>query len=241
MIIIAHRGWSGKAPENTYAAFKLAIEEPMIQEVELDVHLTKDGIPVVIHDHTLERTTNGTGFVSDYTFKELRQLNAGSWFDEMYELETIPSLEEVLELFKSTTCRLVIELKQMAEYYPNLEQSVVDLIRKYNMYSQVTVSSFDHESVRKVKELDESVETGLIYLGRTTLLLEQIHYTRAANISMHYAFVTEELVDTMVCEGIKMGVWTVDEDYIIERLTGYHPNLRVTTNYPDRLMKLVQF
>lgn len=240
MIIIAHRGWSGKAPENTMAAFTLAREEPRIQEVELDVHLSKDGIPVVIHDHTLERTTNGSGLVKDMTFEELRKLDAGGWFDQSFNAETIPSLEEVLVAFKNSNCKLVIELKQMADFYIGLEQAVAALITKYDMYEQVIVISFDHDSVKKMRELDSDIEIGLIYLGKTTLMLDQVAYTDASSISMHYGFVTKELVDRMIAEGIKMGVWTVDDESVIERLSDYHPELRVTTNHPDRLMKLVQ-
>ncbi|MGV2720137.1 UNVERIFIED_CONTAM: glycerophosphodiester phosphodiesterase family protein, partial [Klebsiella pneumoniae] len=79
---MAHRGWSGKAPENTMAAIQLALAEPAIQAMEIDVQLTRDGVPVLIHDFTLERTTNGSGLVKDHTLEELRQLDAGKWFDE---------------------------------------------------------------------------------------------------------------------------------------------------------------
>ncbi|MCM3761082.1 glycerophosphodiester phosphodiesterase [Alkalihalobacillus oceani] len=238
MKIVAHRGWSGQAPENTLAAFRLALDEPLITEVELDVHLSKDGIPVVIHDHTLERTTNGNGAVRDYTFSELQQLTAGSWFDQEFSAERIPSLEEVFQLFKDRPTRLVIELKQTAGYYSGLEEAVVKLIQSYQMERQVTVISFDHISVKLVKDADPAIETGLVYLGRPTLLLEQARYTKAGFISMHYAFITESMVGELLQAGIKIGVWTVDEEETLKKLTSFHDELRVTTNHPERIIAL---
>ncbi|WP_088103273.1 glycerophosphodiester phosphodiesterase [Halalkalibacter urbisdiaboli] len=240
MIIVAHRGWSGKAPENTLAAFKLALEESQIQEVELDVHLSKDGIPVVIHDHTLARTTNGFGFVKDFTFEELSKLDAGSWFDSSYADEKIPSLEETLQLFKHSDCKVVIELKQLANYYNGLEKEVVNLIHQYEMDSQVVVSSFDHESVMKIKEYDAAIDTGLIFLGRPTLLVEQMKYTGAKSLSIHYGFVTKEMVNVMLDYDINVGVWTVDEEEVINKFVKYPKDFRITTNHPDRVIKALQ-
>ncbi|MCM3715828.1 glycerophosphodiester phosphodiesterase [Alkalihalobacillus oceani] len=238
MKIIAHRGWSGQAPENTLAAFRLALDEPFITEVELDVHLSKDGIPVVIHDHTLERTTNGRGAVRDYTFSELQQLTAGSWFSQEFMAEKIPSLEQVFQMFKGRTSRLVIELKQTADHYPGLEEAVVKLIQSYQLERQVTVISFDHISVKTVKDADAAIETGLVYLGRPTLLVEQARYTGASFISMHYAYITESLINELIQAGIKIGVWTVDDEDTQNKLASFHDELRVTTNYPERIIAL---
>jgi glycerophosphoryl diester phosphodiesterase len=238
MNCIAHRGWSSKAPENTVAAFRLALQEPQMYAVELDVHLSKDGIPVVIHDHSLERTTNGSGLVKESTFKQLHTLDAGSWFGSTFSSEKIPSLEEVFELFKPTTCRIVIELKQTGNYYQELEEAVVDLIKKYNMHSQVVVASFDHESVVKVKRLDSNIETGLIIFGRPTLLLEQLIHTGASFISMHYAFITEELVQLLLENEIRVGAWTVDDAKVIERLSRYSDHIQITTNDPEQFLKV---
>ncbi|WP_051330968.1 glycerophosphodiester phosphodiesterase family protein [Aneurinibacillus terranovensis] len=93
---IAHRGWSGRAPENTLAAIKKAIYHPAIDGIEIDVQMSLDGVPVVIHDYTLERTTTGTGYVGSYTLTELKKLDAGTWFSSSFAGETIPTLEEVL-------------------------------------------------------------------------------------------------------------------------------------------------
>jgi glycerophosphoryl diester phosphodiesterase len=101
------------------------------------------------------------------------------------------------------------------------------------------LSSFEHESMRVVHEIDPSIATGLIYLGKPTLLLEQLRYTGASSLSMHHAFVTREFVEQMADEGIDVGVWTVDEPEALRRMTALHPRIRITTNHPDRLMEVL--
>ncbi len=101
-LCVAHRGFSGIAPENTLAAFKLAIDQLFVRWIELDVQLSKDGVPVVIHDFTLERTTNGTGRVKDTDWKELKRLDAGGWKSAEYQGERIPTLAQVLDLCRGT-------------------------------------------------------------------------------------------------------------------------------------------
>ncbi|UVI32900.1 glycerophosphodiester phosphodiesterase [Paenibacillus spongiae] len=237
--IVAHRGWSGAAPENTLAAFKLALSDADIACIELDVHLSKDGVPVVIHDHTLDRTTNGTGFVQSLTYEELRSLDAGSWYAPQYHDEKLPTLEEVLLLTKGR-CRLAVELKKIGNMYEGIEQKVIDLILRYEMKEQVVLSSFDHDSMKKVNEIDSSFMTGLIFLGNPTLLLEQLQYTGARSISIHHAFITKALMDQMTEHGIDVGVWTVDDTAIMARMMDLYPAARITTNYPDRLLNLIR-
>ncbi|MCQ6557517.1 glycerophosphodiester phosphodiesterase [Paenibacillus mendelii] len=237
--IVAHRGWSGAAPENTIAAFKLALTEPGIACIEFDVHLSKDGIPVVIHDHTLDRTTNGTGFVQSLTYEELQSLDAGSWFAPQFSNEKIPSLEEVLQLTKGR-CKLAVELKKALHMYEGIEQKVIDLILRYDMKDQVVLSSFDHESMKKVNEIDPAFTTGLIFLGKPTLLVEQLQYTGAKSVSIHHAYVTMELMEQMNAHGIDIGVWTVDDPAALAEILHRYPEARITTNYPDRLLKLIR-
>ena len=129
--------------------------------IEVDVQLTKDAVPVLMHDFTLERTTNGTGMVRDYTFEELQQLDAGSWFDPQFSGEKIPTLEEVLELTKGRVI-LNIELKKMGLVDDALEQKVVTLIQKHNMHADVVVILFNHWAVKEVKQLDPQVKVGII-------------------------------------------------------------------------------
>ncbi|NBD25660.1 glycerophosphodiester phosphodiesterase [Paenibacillus glycinis] len=236
--IVAHRGCSGVAPENTMAAFKLALGEPDIAIIELDVHLSKDGVPVVIHDHTLDRTTNGSGLVQAYTLEELRQLDAGGKFAPEFAAERIPTLEDVLELAKGR-CKLHVELKMLANEYAGIEEKVVSLIQRHGMQDEVVLSSFNHDSMKRAYGLDPSIATGLIFLGKPTLLAEQLRYTGATSVSMHYAFMTPELAEEMAVLGIDLGVWTVDEPEVLARIIKAYPGMRITTNYPDRVLRIV--
>ncbi|MDQ8735691.1 glycerophosphodiester phosphodiesterase family protein [Paenibacillus sp. LHD-38] len=237
--IVAHRGWSGEAPENTIAAFKLAMTDPDIPIIELDVHLSKDGIPVVIHDHVLDRTTSGTGPVKAFTLEELRQLDAGSWFAPSFEGERIPTLEEVLLLTKGS-CKLHVELKSMGDEYEGIEEKVIAIIQRHNMQEEVFLSSFDHDSMKRANEIDPTIRTGLIFLGKPTLLIEQLRYTGAASVSIHYAFITPLFVEEMIQNGIDLGVWTVDDPDILTRIIEQYPDMRITTNHPDRVLRIVR-
>ncbi|WP_410513105.1 glycerophosphodiester phosphodiesterase family protein [Paenibacillus sp. BR2-3] len=237
--IVAHRGWSGEAPENTIAAFKLALTNSDIAIIELDVHLSKDGIPVVIHDHMLDRTTSGRGPVKAYTLEELRQLDAGSWFDPQFAAERIPTLEEVLQLAKGR-CKLHVELKVMGDEYKGIEEEVIAIIDRHGMKEMVVLSSFDHDSMKRAHEIDPSIRTGLIFLGKPTLLVEQLRYTGATSVSMHYGFVTPALVNEMTGHGMDMGVWTVDDPDILAGIIEEYPDMRITTNHPDRVLRIVR-
>lgn len=233
---VAHRGWSGKAPENTMAAFTLALEEPEIYAIELDVHLSKDGIPIVIHDHSLERTSDGTGLVMERTAEELQKLDAGKWFGMQYEGEKIPLLEEVLKTTKNKK-PLLIELKQMGNYYQRLEQKVVSLVNQYGMQSQVTIISFDHQAMKKVKEIDSNMKTGLIFSGNPTMLYEQLDFTGAQHASMNHHFLTEELVKYVKNRGIELGAWTVNDRDSLVRTQALSEQIIITTNYPELMLR----
>ncbi|SDW71940.1 glycerophosphodiester phosphodiesterase family protein [Paenibacillus sp. CF384] len=237
--IVAHRGCSGEAPENTMAAFELALSEPAIPMIELDVHLSKDGVPVVIHDHTLDRTTSGTGPVKAYTLEELRRFDAGSKFDPAFAGQGIPTLEEVLLLAKGC-CKLHVELKMLANEYEGIEERVISLIQRHGMQEEVVLSSFNHDSMKRAHEIDPSIPTALIFLGKPTLLAEQLRYTGATGLSVHYGFVTQELVDEMTTLGMDLGVWTVDDSEVLARIIEAYPNIRITTNYPDRVLRIVR-
>ncbi|GAA4720205.1 glycerophosphodiester phosphodiesterase [Brevibacillus fulvus] len=235
---MAHRGWSGKAPENTLAAINLALSEPAIGAIEIDVQITKDGIPVLMHDFTLERTTNGQGLLKDFTYEQLSALDAGSWFGEAYSGERIPALEQVLQAVKGK-CRLNIELKTAGGLYPDIAPKVVQLVEKYEMKEQVMITSFDHETIKQVGELDPSLTTGLIILGQPVLLDEQLRATGATILSMGYPYLTKEFVQQSIAKGQTVIAWTVDDQQEIAKLMSWHPELLICTNHPDRMISLL--
>lgn len=234
-ICMAHRGWSGKAPENTMAAFHLCFDEPQIQAIECDVQLSKDGVPIVIHDFTVERTTNATGFVAEFDYVDLSKLDAGSWFSSAYAGERIPRLEDVLKAAKGK-CKLNLELKKAGELYPGLEKKVLELIYHVGMESEVCLTSFNHEVVRKVGELDSEIPTGLIVYGKPLLLREQMKFAGASILSMSFAYLTKEWVHEMIGgEGYTIVAWTVDDPQMIQRVMDLHPDIQICTNYPERM------
>lgn len=160
---IAHRGLESIAPENTLVSFILAIEKGA-DGVELDVQLTKDNQVVVIHDITIDRTTNGTGKVKDKTLAQLKQLDAGSWFGSKFSKVKIPSLEEVLRMFHGKeNVILIIELKNSG-LFSKLPRKVVGLINYYNMERQIYVASFNLIALWHTKNLNPRIRTSLLGL-----------------------------------------------------------------------------
>lgn len=237
-ICMAHRGWSGKAPENTMAAIRLALAEPAIGGMEIDVQLSRDGVPVLIHDFTLDRTTSGSGLVMDHTLEELRQLDAGIWFDEKFAGERIPTLEEALQAVKGR-CTLNIELKATSDMYPGIAEKVLELLERYEMKDEVYITSFDHDLIRQVRQLDATVVTGLIVLGRPVLMLEQLEAAGANILSMGYPYLTRELACEALEKGYKVIAWTIDEPRDMQIVMSWHPEVQVCTNHPDRMLELV--
>lgn len=237
-ICMAHRGWSGRAPENTMTAIRLALAEPAIQAMEIDVQLSRDGVPVLIHDFTLNRTTSGTGLVKDRTLQELRQLDAGSWFGEKFAGERIPTLEEVLLAVKGR-CTLNIELKATSDMYPGLAEKVLELLERHEMKQQVYITSFDHDLIRQVRQLDESVQTGLIVYGRPVLMLEQLREAGANILSMGYPHLNREMALAAIERGYTVVAWTLDDPEDIRTVMSWHPDIQICTNHPDRMLELV--
>ena len=157
----AHRGASGYAPENTLDAFRKAVEMGA-DGIELDVQMTKDGELVVIHDETINRVSNGKGWVKDYTYEELKKFNFNKTHLE-YTKEEIPTLEQVYRLIKPTNLTINVEIKTGIVFYPGIEERVLELTERLGMKEHVIYSSFNHYTIRKIKELDPQAKTGMLY------------------------------------------------------------------------------
>lgn len=164
--VIAHRGSKGTHPENTLPAFQEAIDVKA-DGIELDVQLTKDGELVVIHDEKLNRTTNTKGWVKEATLAEIKQLDAGSWFSESYQDTRIPTLSEVLDLLKSNqfTGLLNIELKTDKINYVGIEQKVLHALEENEVTYQVVLSSFNKDTVRRLRAITKDYELAFIGFG----------------------------------------------------------------------------
>ncbi len=163
--VIAHRGISAKAPENTIAAFQRASQVPGIDMIELDVRLSKDEEVIILHDRTLQRTSTGNGVARKYSLSEIRHFDAGSWFHPAFSDQRIPTLEEVLRL-AGTQMWIDIEIK--SDWYKReppglLEAKVLHAVRQCEMNDRVLFSSFDHRLLANLKRLDSSATTGVLY------------------------------------------------------------------------------
>jgi glycerophosphoryl diester phosphodiesterase len=233
LIITAHRGASGLAPENTLASVKKAMEIGA-QFSEIDVHLTKDEKIVLLHDVTLERTTNDSGAVYSKTLQELKMLDAGKWFGEDFNGEPIPTLKEVLTLV-SGRMKLNIEIK-ISGNEPNIAKKVVQLINQENFAKQCIVTSFDEATVRKVKQIDEKIVTGLIIGGEYK---SDPFDGDWEIISTNYKNVDSQFMDKARQAKKFVHVWTVNETAEMERLIELKVD-GIITNVPHILKELVQ-
>ena len=157
MKIFAHRGASGYAPENTLTAIKKAIEMKA-DGIEIDIQLTKDGKIVVMHDWKVDRTTTGRGFVYELDFGYIRSLDAGQWYTKDFIGEVVPTLEEVLDILPNDMM-LNIEIKDIARKHSNIEEKMLEVLKKYpEKFNNIIVSSFHHDKIRKFQELDPQLK-----------------------------------------------------------------------------------
>ncbi|MFF2481552.1 glycerophosphodiester phosphodiesterase [Paenibacillus sp. NPDC058071] len=231
---VAHRGWSGRAPENTMAAIRLAIEEPRVEWVEIDVQLSKDSVPVVIHDYKLRRTTNGRGLVKDWTAEELSALDAGSWFSPRYRGERIPLLEEVLQEGFGRI-GLNIELKTDGIRYPHIEERVWSLVKAYGAENDVVITSFHAGALHTMRSLtDGEARTGLIVDKWRESLIAELRGTDSDFLSIEYGKLKPERINRLKEAGIRTMAWTPNEVRAIRKTAALDPDIMICTNYLDR-------
>lgn len=231
MKIWAHRGASGYASENTLEAFALAAEMKA-DGVELDVQMTKDGHLVVIHDETIDRTSDGRGAVRDYTLSQLKQFNFNKTHPEYTHAE-IPTLREVYELLKETDLIVNVELKTGICFYDGIEERVLELSGRMGMEQRVLYSSFNHYSITRIKELCPSAKTGVLYMDG---IYRPVEYAEALMAeALHPAYYNMQypgLMEQAKTRGIKVHVWTVNTPEQFKRCRELGVDA-VITNYPD--------
>lgn len=236
MKIYAHRGYSSKYPENTLAAFRATAQLP-VEGVEFDVHLTADQKVVVIHDESIDRTSNGSGYVKDLTLEELRKYDYGSWFSNEFTGEVIPTLSEVLEVFKDTHHRINIELKSDIFVYVGLEELVLREVEAHGLMDRVVISSFDHEAVKRVAELAPNVENAALFVN---MILDVSNYQRklpAKALHIYLPTAVRKPVLEAITKGSIVRVWTVNDIKYAEALL----NIGVDAIFTDEPEKMLGF
>jgi len=220
-LIIAHRGSSAHAPENTLAAFQLAAEQGA-DAIELDVDLTFDGHAVVMHDATIDRTTDGQGRVSALTLAEIRQVDAGRWKSTAFRGERVPLLDEVFEAVGQRVL-INVEVKSTSLHSNGVETQVAVLVRRYGLIERVIISSFNPLALRRIKQIEPRLACGLlvapdlpVYLRRAWLapLIPQLDARHP-----HHSQVDRRLVEKCHARGQRVNVWTVNEAATLAAMT----------------------
>jgi glycerophosphoryl diester phosphodiesterase len=201
MIIMGHRGAAALEPENTLLSIERAVNIG-VNAVEIDVRLSKEKELVVIHDATVDRTTNGMGAVSSFTVDELKKLDAGKG-------QHIPTLQEVI-CFVDNKVNLVIELKE-----EGTAEGVFKLIKERSMKESVYVISFWHRFAKTIKEMDSSIKTGVLFVG-CPVNVSIAHEASADALVMNYAFIDMSFVQTAHKEGLKVFVWNIDNKNLLQ-------------------------
>jgi len=212
-LLIGHRGYPAKFPENTPAAFEGAMQAGCGM-IELDVTLTRDRKVVVIHDDTLDRTTTGKGPVKGHTLAEIKALDAGSWFDARFAAERVPELSEVMEL-TAGRCLLNIEIKESAfeADYPAdaIEHQVVKLVKTSGGLDRVILSSFDKRILQRIAAMD--APPAIAYIsdhGADWRVLEMLLAMKAFSWHPRFKVLTRDQVEMMHASGLKVFPWTIN-------------------------------
>jgi glycerophosphoryl diester phosphodiesterase len=242
-MVVAHRGFSGKAPENTMAAFSLALKAG-VSMIELDVQLSKDNKVVVIHDPTVRRTTNGDGKVSDMTLNELKKLDAGSWFNVKYKNERIPTLEEALECI-APNAWVNLEIKStrvIRKADTKIADAAVAVVRNMGLLERVLFSSFNHKLMKYLKKHEPSAHTGVIFhpvvhFGRMPSALAKPAGAEVFVCSKREA--TKRRIADAAKNNIVIGVYGIENRMDIERMISLGIHVLVS-DYPDMLIKELQ-
>jgi len=219
--IIGHRGAPFDEPENTLASFRRALELG-VAAVELDVQLTKDGRLAVIHDETLDRTTNGRGPVKDFSLAELNRLDAGQG-------EPVPALEEVFDLVKGKA-HLMVELKQ-----PEATPALLRFFQEHRAFELATAISFWHPAVKALKEQEPRLTTGVLMVGCPADPVGLAQAAQADALVLNYRYVNRELVDAARRQDIKVIVWNIDDPEILQSYLAMNLEA-ICTNRPGEII-----
>ncbi|HEY9701374.1 MAG TPA: glycerophosphodiester phosphodiesterase family protein [Allocoleopsis sp.] len=235
MEIIAHRGYSGITPENTITAFRTALQY-LADSVEFDVQLTADQVPIIIHDYTLERTTNGFGLVREKTLSELKLLDNGSWFNKEFAGEKIPTLEEGLEVLQDIPKHIYIEVKNAHLWEDKDRDNLINIMEKIQVFNKCYIISFDHEFIDKIRAMNKEIKIGYLVARAEEYEHRLLRAIAAQNaiIMTRYNLLLDnpKLLEKTRQENIDIVAWTVDEKEDKQQLIKLGID-RITTNKLD--------
>lgn len=234
--ILGHRGAMGLAPENTLPSFRKAIEASA-DGVEFDVQLSADGVPVVIHDEKVDRTTDGRGKVNELSVRELEKLDAGRFFSDKFVETRLPLLKEVLEVIQGMDI-INLELKNGNVRYEGMEEKVIEMTREFGVFDKTVFSSFNHYSLKKLKEIEPAARTGVLYMAGIYQPWEYARKLGAEAIHPYYAAVVPDIVEECHKQEMAVNVFGVNESETIRKLLMMGVDA-IITDYPGRAREIL--
>ena len=234
-LIYGHRGASGYAPENTLEAFRLSMDMGA-DGFELDVHMSADGELVVIHDESVDRTTNGTGLVKDLTLAQLKQLDASAGMDE-YKGAKIPTLSEVFDLVRDTHHIVNVEIKTDECFYPEIEEKCLALAKEKGVEDRIIYSSFNHFTLLRMRELKPDVKLGMLF---GDILIKPWEYAKSLTVDyvhpMKMNIYVPDFIEEAADNNLGINMWTINDEETMLRCLNCGAG--IITNYPDIAIKL---
>ncbi|MBO0349405.1 glycerophosphodiester phosphodiesterase [Phormidium pseudopriestleyi FRX01] len=242
--IIAHRGYSSIAPENTLAAFLAAIEH-QADSIEFDVQLSADGVPMVIHDSTLTRTTRIRGKVRKKTLEQIKRREAGSWFDLRFKGEPIPTLEEALSALQNIKKFIYIEVKTHSYWTDEKIDELIDMLLKYQFENRCIIASFNASFIDRIRERSDNFSFAYLVANRTAFRRQLTKAAQAGNTVMmsKYKLLIKNpsLISLSRAQGVDIVAWTVDKPKDLEKLLDLGI-VRIATNclVPEMLDRKIQ-
>ena len=230
---IAHRGFSAAYPENTMLAFRKAVEAGC-DGIEMDIRVCKSGELVVIHDSDVSRVTQGIGKVGDMTLDQLKKLNVKAGFGDIYGFNEIPTLEEYFDYIQTKDVFTNIEIKRGSKPGQEIEKKLIELINKYNLMQKVIISSFDHYSIMRCKEIAPSIKCGLLMSDGILHPGKYAKHYGVECIHPNYITLNEEIIRETLEYGIEINVYTVNDQDVMQHFISSDVT-GIITDYPDRL------
>jgi len=239
MLIYAHRGARGYAPENTMSAFRQAII-CKADGIELDVQATKDHQLVICHDHTIDRTSNGSGWIKDLTLAQLKSLDFGSWFAPSFANEAILTFQEFFAWYVTTPLLLNIEIKNGPVIYKGIEEQLINIMKTnkntpqdFDLYNRIIISSFYHPSLVKIKKVDQQFKTGVLFADRPVDVLSLIQQTNADYLHPHWHYLEENWIEAAHEAGIGVNSYTINTQEEFDFSCANHID-GLFSDFPDR-------
>ena len=245
--VISHRGANREAPQNTLPAFEKSIEIG-VDGFETDIHLSKDGVPVVCHNYTIDETSSGQGDINELTYEELLKYDFGAYFHEKFTGTKIPTLEEFLTLCESADIEIMnIEIKPPRDGNMEIVAKTIDAVKAHNLFDKLLISSFDHNVLIECKNVDPQCKTGYLYAPNKTHFYKQMLFgyvefakkIKADYLHPHFLSVTKTYVKRLHKHGIKVNVWTVNKPETVNKLLRMGVD-GIITDVPQMVNALVE-